>query len=332
MPFDHGPQAALAERIDMQPGDLIFFVADQAKVVNEALGHLRNHLGQKLNLINEGEFNFLWVTQFPMFEYDDTGKHLQALHHPFTSPLEGDHAKLKDDPLAVNSRAYDLVLNGFEIGGGSIRIHQKAMQEKIFKALGMDKKTYGGMFKLNPRVSDLAEKFGVPGPDNTTLLVAGTVTIGGAGCMCPAGALLKALIRHLIVGSDEAFVMDLEAGIENLGRGTTRGMDALIIVVEPGQTSINTVGKIKKLAHDIGVDKIFAVGNKVMDEPDQAAIENTLKEMEIPLLTIIPFDKAVRQSNLQGQAPIDFAPSSPAVQAIKSMIPELRTRLNEEAN
>ena len=144
--FSDQEKAALAERIDMQPGDLVFFVADQPKVVNESLGHLRNHLGQKLNLINEDEFNFLWVTQFPMFEYDDTGKRLQALHHPFTSPLEGDYDKLKDDPLAVNSRAYDLVLNGFEIGGGSIRIHQKDMQEKIFKALGMQKKTYEEKF------------------------------------------------------------------------------------------------------------------------------------------------------------------------------------------
>jgi len=200
--------------------------------------------------------------------------------------------------------------------------------ELIEERTGMDKKTYGGMFKLNPHVSDLAEKYGVPGPDNTTLLVAGTVTIGGAGCMCPAGALLKALIRQLIVGTDEAFVMDLEAGIENHGRGTSRGMDALIIVVEPGQTSINTVVRIKKLAHDIGVDTLFAVGNKVMDETDRTVIERTLKELDIPLLTIIPFDKAIRQANIEGQAPIDFAPDSVAVQSIKAMIPELRTRLN----
>jgi len=144
--FSDDEKAALAERIDMQPGDLVFFVADQPKVVNESLGQLRNHLGRKLNLINEDEFNFLWVTRFPMFEYDDTGKRLQALHHPFTSPLEEDYGKLQDDPLAVNSRAYDLVLNGFEIGGGSIRIHQKAMQEKIFEALGMQKKTYEEKF------------------------------------------------------------------------------------------------------------------------------------------------------------------------------------------
>jgi CO dehydrogenase maturation factor len=200
--------------------------------------------------------------------------------------------------------------------------------ELVEERTGMDKKSFGGMFKLNPRVSDLAEKYGVPGPDNTTLLIAGTVTIGGAGCMCPAGALLKALIRHLIVGSDEAFVMDLEAGIENLGRGTSRGMDALIVVVEPGQTSISTVERIKKLANDIGVDTVFAVGNKVMDDTDKEAIESTLKVIDVPLLTIIPFDKAIRHANLKGQAPIDFAPNSLAVQSIKTMIPELRSRLN----
>jgi aspartyl-tRNA synthetase len=144
--FSDEEKQALAERIDMEPGDLIFFVADQPKVVNEALGHLRNHLGKTLGLIDEKEFHFLWVTRFPMFEYDETEKRLQALHHPFTSPLEEDYKHLKDEPLSVKSRAYDLVLNGFEIGGGSIRIHQRSIQEKIFEALNMDRKTYQGKF------------------------------------------------------------------------------------------------------------------------------------------------------------------------------------------
>jgi aspartyl-tRNA synthetase len=144
--FTDKEKDALTQRIDMQPGDLVFFVADQPKVVNDSLGHLRNHLGQKLNLINDADFNFSWVTRFPMYEYDEAEKRLQALHHPFTSPLEEDLAKLKDDPLAVKSRAYDLVLNGFEIGGGSIRIHERAVQEKVFKALGLEKKTYEEKF------------------------------------------------------------------------------------------------------------------------------------------------------------------------------------------
>jgi len=144
--FTDDEKKALAERIDMEPGDLIFFVADQPKIANEALGNLRNHLGQRLGLIDEKQFDFLWVTRFPMFEYDEVEKRYQALHHPFTSPLEEDYAKLKDDPLAVQSRAYDLVLNGFEIGGGSIRIHQREIQEKVFKALGMDRTDYEDKF------------------------------------------------------------------------------------------------------------------------------------------------------------------------------------------
>jgi aspartyl-tRNA synthetase len=144
--FSDDEKKALSERIRMEPGDLVFFVADQAKVVNESLGNLRNHLGKKLNLIDEKEFKFLWVTRFPMFEYDENEKRYQALHHPFTSPLEADYAKLKDDPLAVQSRAYDLVLNGFEIGGGSIRIHQREVQEMVFEALGMDRETAESKF------------------------------------------------------------------------------------------------------------------------------------------------------------------------------------------
>jgi aspartyl-tRNA synthetase len=144
--FSNREKQALAERIEMEPGDLIFFVADQPKIANEALGHLRNRLGKSLGLIDEKEYHFLWVTRFPMFEYDETEKRLQALHHPFTSPLEEDYERLKDEPLAVKSRAYDLVLNGFEIGGGSIRIHQRSIQEKIFETLNMDRKTYQSKF------------------------------------------------------------------------------------------------------------------------------------------------------------------------------------------
>ena len=144
--FSDAEKKALAERIEMKAGDLVFFVADQPTVVNESLGHLRNHLGKTLGLIAEDEFKFLWVTRFPMFEYDETEKRLQALHHPFTSPLEEDLDLLSKEPLAVKSRAYDLVLNGFEIGGGSIRNHQRNIQEKVFEALNMDRETYEGKF------------------------------------------------------------------------------------------------------------------------------------------------------------------------------------------
>jgi aspartyl-tRNA synthetase len=144
--FSEGEKQALSRRIDMQAGDLIFFVADQPKVANEALGHLRNFLGKKLGLIEENTFSFVWVTRFPLLEYDESEKRFQALHHPFTAPIEEDYDLLEKDRLSVRSRAYDLVLNGSEIGGGSIRIHQRELQERVFSALGMDRKTYEEKF------------------------------------------------------------------------------------------------------------------------------------------------------------------------------------------
>ena len=156
--FTDEEKQQLKKQIDMAPGDLVFFVADQPKIVNDALGHLRNHLGEKLGLIDQDEFKFVWVTHFPMFEYDEVEKRYQALHHPFTAPLEEDYALLADDPLAVRSRAYDLVLNGFEIGGGSIRIHQKDLQEKVFDALGMTPADY--MEKFGFLISAL--EYGAP--------------------------------------------------------------------------------------------------------------------------------------------------------------------------
>ena len=144
--FSEEEKQALTQRVDMQPGDLVFFVADQPKVVNEALGYLRNFLGKKLGMIKENTFSFVWVTRFPLLEYDENEKRNQALHHPFTAPLEEDYDLLEKDPLSVRSRAYDLVLNGSEIGGGSIRIHQRKLQERVFAALGMDRETYEEKF------------------------------------------------------------------------------------------------------------------------------------------------------------------------------------------
>jgi len=144
--FTDDEKQALEKRIDMQPGDLVFFVADQSKITNEALGQLRNFLGKKLGLIQEDSFSFVWVTRFPLLEFDENEGRNQALHHPFTAPLEEDYGLLEDDPLSVRSRAYDLVLNGSEIGGGSIRIHQRELQEQVFAALGMDRETYEEKF------------------------------------------------------------------------------------------------------------------------------------------------------------------------------------------
>lgn len=130
-------QQALQQRLGIQTGDIILFVADQRKVVNDSLGNLRVRLGQQLGLIDPDHFNFVWVTDFPLVEWDQENKRYTSVHHPFTAPLESDIALLETQPEKVRSRAYDLVLNGIEIGGGSIRIHQQEIQKRVFGAIGM---------------------------------------------------------------------------------------------------------------------------------------------------------------------------------------------------
>jgi aspartyl-tRNA synthetase len=130
--------AAMATALDARPGDLILFGADQTRTVHQVLAELRLELARRLGLIEPGSFSFLWVTDFPLLEYDDEAKRYTAVHHPFTAPREDQLDLLATDPGAVKSRAYDLVLNGSEIGGGSIRIHNPAMQQQIFEALGID--------------------------------------------------------------------------------------------------------------------------------------------------------------------------------------------------
>lgn len=144
--FSEAEKQALSERLVIANGDLIFFVADQEKIVNDALGHLRSHLARKLGWIDEKENSFLWVTEFPLMEYDEDAKRYVALHHPFTAPMDADISLLSENPAAVRSRAYDLVLNGCEIGGGSIRNHLRSTQERIFESLSMDREIYEQKF------------------------------------------------------------------------------------------------------------------------------------------------------------------------------------------
>ncbi|MBI3270515.1 MAG: aspartate--tRNA ligase [Planctomycetes bacterium] len=135
--FQPAELAALRERMHAAPGDLLLFVADKPELVHQVLGALRNHLAGKLDLIKDGEFRFAWVVDFPMFEYSNEEKTIVARHHPFTSPKDEDLAILEEKPLEVRAKAYDLVLNGVELGGGSIRIHRHDLQRRIFKLLGI---------------------------------------------------------------------------------------------------------------------------------------------------------------------------------------------------
>jgi len=125
------------ERLDLSEGDLLLFVGDQTKVANEALGHLRLDIANRLNIIRKDTLGFIWIVDFPLLEYDKNEMRYTAMHHPFTAPVDEDIQKLRTDPEKVRAKAYDLVLNGFEIGGGSIRIHQKELQSTIFDSLSI---------------------------------------------------------------------------------------------------------------------------------------------------------------------------------------------------
>ena len=135
------------EKMGASPGDTLLFVAGDPKIVNSALGNLRNYLGKKLDLIPDDTFSFVWITEFPMFDYSETEERYMATHHPFTAPFVEDLPILKSDPGKARARAYDLVLNGSEIGGGSIRIHRREVQSLVFDVLGLSeeesKKKFG---------------------------------------------------------------------------------------------------------------------------------------------------------------------------------------------
>ena len=171
--------AGLVERTGAATGDLVFFGADKAKVVNDALGALRVKLGQDLGLVEAG-WRPLWVMDFPMFEWDPAARRWAAMHHPFTSPANDDPAALKDDPGGALARAYDMVLNGSEIGGGSVRIHRSDMQSTVFELLGI------GAEEAQKKFGFLLEalKYGAPphggiafGLDRLAMLMAGADSI-----------------------------------------------------------------------------------------------------------------------------------------------------------
>ncbi len=143
---DEAEQSALLETMSAESGDLLLFVADKAKVVYDALGALRSHLGKELNLIDESELAFAWIVEWPLLEYDEEEGRYNAAHHPFTKPVAADVDKLSTEPENVMADAYDIVLNGYEIGGGSIRIHQRGLQEEMFSVLGFSKEEAQSQF------------------------------------------------------------------------------------------------------------------------------------------------------------------------------------------
>ena len=167
----------------------------------------------------------------------------------------------------------------------------------------------GGFFTLNPKVDDIPERFSLE-RDGVKLLVMGTVQKGGSGCICPESTILKALMMHLVLYRDEVVLMDMEAGVEHLGRATSASVDALIVVVNPGSRSIAAASKIKKLGTDIGITKILVIGNRVTSKEDEELIRKGLDGFTI--LGFIPELAEIANADRLGGRPFDDIKNVPS--------------------
>jgi CO dehydrogenase maturation factor len=177
------------------------------------------------------------------------------------------------------------------------------MKELVAERTGSKPGTFGTYFKMNPKVDDLPEALSKT-HRGVRLLVMGTVKEGGGGCVCPESVMLKALLQHLLLARDDVVILDMEAGLEHLGRGTAGAVDAMIVVIEPGLRSVQTANTIRKLATDLKVQRIYVVLNKVQNPEEAEAVEKRLDGM--PLLGSISYNQDIRRADLEGVSPYDI--------------------------
>jgi CO dehydrogenase maturation factor len=195
------------------------------------------------------------------------------------------------------------------------------MEDLIEERTGARPGTIGGFFRLNPRVDDIPEKCCVE-HNGIRIMVMGSLKGGGAGCYCPEGAILQALTAHLFLERDEVVVMDMEAGIEHLSRGTARGVDRIIVVVEPGRRSIDTAKRIRDLARDIGIEKISIIGNKVRDKRDEEYLKEQMAGFEF--LGFIPYREKIVESDIANVPPFEIDP--PLLEGMKKIVERLTSK------
>lgn len=177
------------------------------------------------------------------------------------------------------------------------------LKDLVAERTGAKPGTFGGMFKLNPQVDDIPDAYSLC-YNGIKLLTLGTVPLGGGGCLCPESTLLRVLMRHLLVRRDETVIVDMEAGLEHMARGTTESMDAFVVVVEPGQRAIQTAHQIRRLATDLGVQQVYVVGNKVAGPADQETIEAGVAPM--PVLGHLMLRESIREADRRGVSPYDL--------------------------
>jgi CO dehydrogenase maturation factor len=161
----------------------------------------------------------------------------------------------------------------------------------------------GPFFKLNPRVDDIPDRYSVVGADGVRLVVLGTIRAAGSGCFCPENSVLRGLIDHVVLERDEAVLIDMEAGLEQFGRSTCRGVDLLMIVVEPGARSVDTAHRIATLAGDMGVGRMAVVANGVRNEKEEESLLRLLSSHSLELTYSLPYSSAVASADLEGRSP-----------------------------
>ncbi|MBE6916343.1 MAG: carbon monoxide dehydrogenase [Ruminococcaceae bacterium] len=166
---------------------------------------------------------------------------------------------------------------------------------------------FNKFFKLNPDVSDIPEKF-AKDINGVKLLVMGTVDVGGTGCVCPEHVMLKAILSNLTYRKNDVVIMDMEAGLEHLGRGTAANMDQFIVVIEPGSRSVQTYRNVKRLAADLGIKRVRVVANKIRDERDEAFIRDSIPAED--LLGFIHYNPEIMDADRNGKSPYDFSPAA----------------------
>lgn len=198
------------------------------------------------------------------------------------------------------------------------------MRELILERTDAQDEGAGLMFRLNPKVDDLPERFSVDAR-GVRLLVLGTVETGGKGCMCPEGAVLKALMQHLLLRISDDVILDMEAGLEHMGRASAKGVDAMIAVVEPGMRSVHTARRIQGLAGQIGIERIFVVANKLSSPEQREKLDRALSGQII--IGTLPLDAGLARADLEGR-PVDLQ-SRPLAEAVQRIGEALEKELGE---
>lgn len=198
------------------------------------------------------------------------------------------------------------------------------MEELIEERTGAKPGTMGGFFTLNPKVDDIPERFSVS-HRGVRLLEMGSVDTGGSGCICPESAMLKTLFTHLLFRKDDLLILDMYAGVEHLGRATVDFVEAMIVVVEPTRRSLGTARQIKQLAHDIGLERLWLVGNKVRNEQEAEFLR--AQSPGLPVLGTLPADLAVQEADRLGLAVYDHVPAMR--QAAEAMADKLLVQIKE---